>query len=202
MDDCVKSSDSIASSLFPVTVCQHYPHNKAYRQSPRAIIDRLVAEGKLCPRKTAVTEPASLSEAHTHVTHTPHSKKLREIHGRLCSLCLDNPQRLSFNTSPPPPSTKHTISKWVVFTARERALRPRLSPTLVPPRPGSRPLPTRSLTRSASWPGRVLLPLRSVLSSGIATVLLWSRLLLVSCDTRNEQKKAKRIELTVFSENR
>lgn len=53
-----------------------------------------------------------------------------------------------------PPPRNHQ-AKWVVFTPTEREFQPRLSPTAAAPPRGSRPPPTRSSTRSASWPRRV-----------------------------------------------
>lgn len=66
-------------------------------------------------------------------------------------------------------------TKWVDFTARARAFLPPPSPTPATPPRGSRPLPTRSPSRSASSPGRVPPPLRLVLSSVTPTVLPRSR---------------------------
>jgi hypothetical protein len=67
----------------------------------------------------------------------------------------------------PPTSPAHNLldhPQWVDFTPTERAYRPRPSPTRAARLHGSKPLPSKSRTRSASSRRRVPLPLRSVLS--------------------------------------
>jgi hypothetical protein len=71
------------------------------------------------------------------------------------------------------------FEQWVVFTAKERAFRPLPSHTPALLLRGSRLLPSKSSTKSASSPRRVQLHPRSVLSSETLTVSPRSRLLLV-----------------------
>jgi len=69
--------------------------------------------------------------------------------------------------------------KWVAFTLTERVSPRALSLTPALAQPGSRPPPSKSRSRSASWPRRVLLPPRLVSSSGTRMGLRRLRLLLV-----------------------
>ena len=106
-----------------------------------------------------------------------------------------NSTSAKFNTVPrnfPPPTTNHPTptnhqidkqnkhnEKWVVFTPTERVSPRALSLTPALAQPGSRPPPSRSRSRSASWPRRVLLLLKLVLSSGTPMELRRLGLLLV-----------------------
>lgn len=75
-----------------------------------------------------------------------------------------------------PPCPRLKLSTWVVFTRTERVFQPPLFLTAATPHHGSRPLPSRSSTRFASWPRRVPLLPRSALSCVTATALPRSRL--------------------------
>lgn len=165
---------------------------------------RLSSSGKLCQtpeRKTSAATRLFKRKRH-HVTHTPAHKPRKTFWRNLTSALRQTTSDLLQHLAAVDNKKNPKNPKWVVFTARERALRPRLSPTLVPPRRGSRPPPTRSLTRSASSPKRVLLPLRSVLFCGTATVLLRSSLSLVCFAMREEgkRKSGKKDETNVDSE--
>jgi len=95
-------------------------------------------------------------------------------------------QKFSPTTTNHPTPTNHQIDKqnkhnekWVVFTPMERVSPRALSLTPALAQPGSRPPPSKSRSRSASWPRRVLLLLRLVLSSGTPMGLRRLGLLLV-----------------------
>lgn len=93
----------------------------------------------------------------------------------------------STTTNHPQYITKPT--RWADFTATERAFLPppSLTPALLPR--GSRPPPSRSLSRSPSWPERVPLPRRLVSSSVTPTALprsSWSPV----CGLRVRDEKA------------
>lgn len=106
------------------------------------------------------------SEA-TAPTQKSWRRALSEIDFQLCF-----PKELSRTTNEQPKtlhpttSTPNRHSKWAVFTPRERVSPPAPSPTRALLPHGSRPLPSRSLTRSASSPVRVP-PLRRLVSSSV-----------------------------------
>ena len=108
-----------------------------------------------------------------------HSLKL----GTTISPTHDDPRLLRIIPYHSPRGSQATTRQqqsWVAFTATEKAYQPVPSLTPAHHRHGSRPLPTRSSNRSASWPRRARLLLKLVLLSEIRRVLHRSRSLLVS----------------------
>lgn len=82
-------------------------------------------------------------------------------------------------------------SSWVVFTAKERVLAPRLSHTRDPCPPGSRARPRPSSRTSADSPEKAPLLRKSVLSFETAMVSLKSRSSLVSGKSAEGKKNNK-----------
>lgn len=132
---------------------------------------------------TAAVPPFALTKRKFH-TWNPTRPFIRYL---LLSNFRDQLPRQTFLHRPAASSiTSINQPRWVVFTARARAFQPPPSPTPALLPRGSRPPPSRSSTRSASWPRRVPLPPRSVLSCVTPTVSPRSRSSLVSFSGRRE----------------
>ena len=122
---------------------------------------------------------------------TPHSSLIlirsratKRAHSTsIANLNLNRPEKpQSFR---PPSIPAPTNQPWVVFTPTERAYQPQQSHTPELLLRGSRPPPSKSLTRSASLRRRVLPHRKSVSSSEIRTELRKSRWLLVCISTNS-----------------